>query len=604
MQLTQIIQKSKKSAIKSRKVSLSDIGHSRQKVWLNVGQKDQPIFILLLITIFLFGAIASRLAYLQIIEGAKYQEKAENNRTKIVPKPPVRGNLYDRKGKVLGATKLSHSAYLWPVVQKRENWPEIRHILAQILNLEEEELQKKLEQEGYDSPTLVRIARNLTPQQITAIEENRTLLKEVEVDTDTVRYYPQGKNGSHVLGYTREINAEEFAERKNQGYRLGDVIGKMGAEAAFEKDLRGEWGGILLERDGKGKVLRKLGVKEAKAGNDVTLTLDLNLQKVAEQALGDRKGAVVALDPRDGAVLAMVSYPGFDPNIFSGKITPQLWKEVQGKGNPFINRSLRGFPPASTFKVVTATAGLESGKFKPSTILPTYAYLRVGGTAFGEWNRAGFGPMGFVRAMAWSSNTFFGQIGNGVGGETLIEWARKYGFGSKTGIELEEETPGLIADNHWKKERFNWEWTVGDTVNMSIGQGFTLATPLQVAVMFAVPANGGYRVIPHLRQDPSYREKRVSLNLKPETLKTIREGMRAVVTSGTGGKAAVSGVAVAGKSGTAEAPPGKSHTWFGAFAPYDNPEIVVVAFVEHSGGGGGSTAGPIVQKVLSAYFNK
>lgn len=210
--------------------------------------------------------------------------------------------------------------------------------------------------------------------------------------------------------------------------------------------------------------------------------------------------------------------------------------------------------------------------------------------------------MGFVRAMAWSSNTFFGQIGNGVGGETLIEWARKYGFGSKTGIELEEDTPGLIADSQWKKERFNWEWTVGDTVNMSIGQGFTLATPLQVAVMFAVPANGGNLVVPHLRQDPSYLEKRKSLDLKPETLKTLREGLRAVVTNGTGGKAAVDGVAVAGKSGTAEAPPGKSHAWFGAFAPYENPEIVVVAFVEHSGGGGGSTAGPIVQKVLTAYF--
>lgn len=463
-------------------------------------------------------------------------------------------------------------------------------------------MQKTLEQENYDSPTLVRIARNLTPQQITAIEENRNLLSEVEVDTDTIRYYPHGKNGSHVLGYTREINAEELAQRKEQGYRLGDVIGKMGAESAFESDLRGEWGGILLERDGAGKVLGKLGLKEAKAGNDVTLTLDLDLQKAAEQALGDRKGAVVALDPRDGSVLAMVSYPGFDPNIFSGKITTQLWKEVQGKGNPFINRSLRGFPPASTFKIVTATAGLESGKYKPSTILPTYAYLRVGGTAFGEWNRSGFGPMGFVRAMAWSSNTFFGQIGNGVGGETLIEWARKYGFGSKTGIELEEDTPGLIADSQWKKERFNWEWTVGDTVNMSIGQGFTLATPLQVAVMFAVPANGGNLVVPHLRQDPSYLEKRKSLDLKPETLKTLREGLRAVVTNGTGGKAAVDGVAVAGKSGTAEAPPGKSHAWFGAFAPYENPEIVVVAFVEHSGGGGGSTAGPIVQKVLTAYF--
>ncbi|MGI0482912.1 penicillin-binding protein 2 [Geminocystis sp. CENA526] len=576
-----------------------------KKNWLTVGQKDQPIFIMILISLFLFGAIGLRLAYLQIVEGDKYSQKADSNRTKIIPKPPVRGNLFDRKGRILGATKLSHSAYLWPAVQKQENWLEIRAMLSNILNVSEDKLQELLEKEGYDSPILVRIARNLTPKQITAIEENRHILSEVEIDPDTVRHYPHGKIGSHVLGYTREINAEELKVRRSEGYRMGDVIGKMGAEAGFESQLRGEWGGILMERDGAGKVLRKLGIKEAKAGNDVTLTLDLELQKVAEQALGERRGAVVALDPRDGGVLAMVSYPAFDPNIFSGRITEQIWQEVQGKGNPFINRAIVGFPPASTFKIVTATAGMESGKYKPSTILPTYAYLRVGGTAFGEWNRSGFGPMGFVSAMAWSSNTFFGQIGNGIGGEKLIEWSRKYGFGSPTGIELKEESAGLIADNEWKRRRFNWDWTVGDTVNMSIGQGFTLATPLQVAVMFAVPANGGYRVVPHLQEDKAtYMSKRESLNIKPETQKSLREGLRAVITRGTGGRAALSGVAVAGKSGTAEAPPGKSHAWFGAYAPYENPEIVVVAFVEHSGGGGGSTAGPIVREVLEAYFQQ
>ncbi|NCO76015.1 MAG: penicillin-binding protein 2 [Cyanobacteria bacterium] len=577
----------------------------RKKIWLTVGQNDQSIFIMILISLFLFGAMGFRLAYLQIVQGDKYSLKAENNRTKIIPKPPVRGNLFDRKGRSLGTTRLSYSAYLWPIAQKQENWPLAKTMLANILNISEDNLQNILEKEGYDSPTLVRIARNLTPKQITAIEENRHLLSQVEVDTDTVRYYPHHKIGSHILGYTREINADELKLREKEGYRMGDVIGKMGVEAAFESQLRGEWGGILMERDGTGKVLRKLGIKEAKAGNDVTLTLDLELQIAAEKALGDRKGAVVALDPRDGAVLAMVSYPAFDPNIFSGKITEQIWQEVQAKGYPLINRAVMGFPPASTFKIVTATAGMESGKFSSKTILPTYAYLRVGGTAFGEWNRAGFGPLGFVRALQWSSNTFFGQIGNGVGGETLINWSRKYGFGSKTGIEIPEDTPGLIADNEWKKKRFNWEWTAGDTVNMSIGQGFTQATPLQIAVMFAVPANGGYKVTPHLYQDKAtFMKKRESLNLKPETLSTIRTGLRAVVNGGTGSRAAISGVAVAGKSGTAEAPPRKSHTWFGGFAPYDKPEIVVVAFVEHSGGGGGSTAGPIVRQVLEAYFKQ
>lgn len=603
MGFTNLVKKPKDNYILRKKNINNRFGNQPKKVWLTVGQNDQSIFIMLLISLFLFGAMGFRLGYLQIIEGDKYSLKAENNRTKIIPKPPVRGNLFDRKGRVLGATRLSHSAYLWPIAQKKENWAEAKTMLANILNISEDKLQDILEKEGYDSPILVRIARNLTPQQITAIEENRNLLSDVEVDTDTVRYYPNYKIGSHVLGYTREINADELKQRQKEGYRMGDVIGKMGAEAGFESELRGEWGGILMEKDATGKVLRKLGIKEAKAGNDVTLTLDLELQKASEKALGHRKGAVVALDPNDGAVLAMVSYPAFDPNVFSGKITEQMWQEVQAQGYPLINRALMGFPPASTFKIVTATAGMESGKFSPKTILPTYAYLHVGGTAFGEWNRAGFGPMGFVRAMAWSSNTFFGQIGNGVGGETLIDWSRKYGFGSKTGIEIPEEAPGLIADNEWKKKRFDWEWTAGDTVNMSIGQGFTQATPLQVAVMFAVPANGGYKVTPHLYEDKaSFLKKRQSLNLKPETLTSLREGLRAVISSGTGGRASVAGIAVAGKSGTAEAPPGKSHTWFGGFAPYDKPEIVVVAFVEHSGGGGGSTAGPIVKEVLEAYF--
>lgn len=603
MGFVKLVKKPKDNYIRGIKDKVNNVNSEQKKVWLTVGQNDQPVFIMLLISLFLLGAIGFRLGYLQIVEGDKYSLKADHNRTKIIPKPPVRGNLFDRKGKILGATRLSHSAYLWPIAQKKENWLEAKTMLANILDISEEKLQHILEQEGYDSPTLVRIARNLTPKQITAIEENRNLLSEVEVDVDTVRYYPHHKIGSHILGYTREINADELKKRQKSGYRMGDVIGKMGAEAGFESELRGEWGGILMEKDATGKVLRKLGIKEAKAGNDVTLTLDLELQKAAEKALGDRKGAVVALDPRDGAVLALVSYPAFDPNIFSGKITEQMWQEVQAKGYPLINRALMGFPPASTFKIVTATAGMESGKFSPKTILPTYAYLRVGGTAFGEWNRAGFGPLGFVRAMQWSSNTFFGQIGNGVGGETLIKWSRKYGFGSKTGIEIPEDTAGLIADNEWKKKRFDWEWTAGDTVNMSIGQGFTQATPLQVAVMFAVPANGGYKVTPHLYEDKAtFMKKRESLNLKPQTVSTIREGVRAVVNGGTGTKAALNGIAVAGKSGTAEAPPGKSHTWFGAFAPYDKPEIVVVAFVEHSGGGGGSTAGPIVRQVLEAYF--
>jgi penicillin-binding protein 2 len=562
---------------------------------------------MLIVSLFLLGGIGSRLAYLQLIQGDRNRQLAENNRIRLIPKQPVRGNIFDRKGKILASSRLSHAVYLWPIARKRAEWPSTLNRLSNILNIPADEIQKRLEQAGYNSPSLIRIARGISPAQITALAEYSNELEGVEVDIEAVRDYPNGDMAAHVLGYTGEMNDKEIAERKAEGYRIGDIIGQMGVESAFEGKLRGEWGGQQVEVDGAGQVLRILGQKQAKAGKDVHLTLDLRVQKAAEAALGNRKGAIVAIDPNNGAILAMVSRPTFDPNIFSTRITPDTWKQLQSKDHPFVNRSLRGFPPASTFKIVTTTAGIESGKYSPKTILQTYAAINIGGTTFGDWNHAGFGPLGFVGAMAWSSDTFFYQIGRGVGGPTLIEWTRKYGFGQKTGIELEsEEAPGLVADDAWKRKRFNWEWTVGDSVNMSIGQGFLQTTPLQVAVMFAVPANGGYRVKPHLlKDDEESKSWRVSLNMKPETVKVLQKGLREVITGGTGKALNVPHLPpISGKSGTAEAPPGKSHAWFGAYGPTDKPEIVIVAFAEHSGGGGGKVAAPMVREVMEAYFNR
>ena len=573
-----------------------------------VGQQFQSVLMMLVVSSLFFGGIGWRLAYLQLQQGKANLAKAERNRTRIIPKPPVRGNIFDRQGRILATNRLSYSAYLWPKAQKQEEWAEIKQILATILEIPAEKIQQRVEQAGYSYSTLIPIAQNLTHAQITAIEEYRHELKWVEVDIGKVRHYPHHQLAAHVLGYTREINQEELVQKKPDGYRLGDVIGKMGIEANFEQQLRGQWGGLELEVDGSGRVRRFLGENPAQAGENLNLTIDLEVQKAAEKALEKRKGAIVVLDPTNGAVLAIASYPSFDPNIFSDRITSKTWQQIQAQGNPFLNLALRGFPPASTFKVVTATAGLESGKYPANTILGTYPAINVNGTLFREWNKKGFGRMGYVGALAWSSNTFYGQIGRGVGGKALIKWARNYGFGKKTGIELTGETSGLVADDTWKRERFNnWGWTTGDTVNMSIGQGFTLATPLQVAVMFAAIANGGDVVKPHLLTSESDRlqQARVNLNLKPQTLSTLKKGLRAVVAGGTGGRLNIAQLPPsAGKSGTAEAPPGEPHTWFGAFAPYENPEIVVVAFAQNSGGGGSSVAAPMVRDIMDAYFNK
>ncbi|WP_016952366.1 penicillin-binding protein 2 [Anabaena sp. PCC 7108] len=579
-----------------------------QKNTRTVGRNSQSIF-LIVFTLLMTSAIGARLAYLQIIEGAKLRQRAESNRIRMIAKQPERGNIFDRNGKLLATTRYPRSVYLWPMAHTKPSWSVVGSRLSQLLDIPQEEMEKKLVQAGANSSTLIRIARDLNEAQITALKEYENELTDVEINTDAVRYYPQGRQLSHVIGYTRELTAEQLKKRKSEGYRLGDVIGQMGVEKAYEKTLRGEWGGQQVEVDGAGRPLRVLGEKQAKPGNDLHLTIDVELQKTAEKALGNRNGAIVALNPNNGEVLGMVSHPTFDPNIFSKqKLSQKDWKTVQGEDHPLVNRALSVFPPASTFKIVTTTAGLESGKFSPNTVLQTYGSLNIGGTRFGEWNHAGFGPLGFVGALQWSSDTFFYQIGKGVGGPKLIEWTRKYGFGEKTGFEFStEEAKGLVPDETWKQKVWKMPWTVGDSINMSIGQGALQTTPLQVAVMFSVPANGGYRVQPHLFKDNGDAKKwRKSLNMKPTTIKILREGLRKVVAEGTGKALNKPTIPpVAGKSGTAEAwnhGVKENHAWFGAYAPADKPEIVIVAFAEHSGGGGGSVAAPMILEIMEEYF--
>lgn len=581
---------------------------SNTKNTRTVGRGFQSVF-LILFTLLMTSGIGARLAYLQIIEGPKLRQRAESNRIRMIPKQPERGNIFDRNGKLLATTRYPRSVYLWPMAHTTPSWSVVGPRLSQILDISQEEIEKQLEKAGANSSSLIRIARDLNEAEVTGLKEYENELPNVEVNTEAVRYYPDGRQLAHILGYTRELTAEQLKKRKSEGYRLGDVIGQMGVEKAYEKKLRGEWGGQQVEVDGAGKPLRVLGEKEAKAGNDLHLTIDLEIQKAAEKALSGRNGAIVALNPNNGEVLAMVSHPTFDPNIFSKqKLSQTDWESVQGEEHPLVNRALSAFPPASTFKIVTNTAGIESGKFSPNVILQTYPYLVIGGTRFGEWNHAGFGPLGFVGAMQWSSDTFFYQIGKGIGGPTLIEWTRKYGFGEKTGFDfVTEETKGLVPDDNWKQKAWKMPWTIGDTINMSIGQGALLTTPLQVAVMFAVPANGGYRVQPHLLKDNGDAKKwRKSLNMKPVTIKILREGLRKVVSEGTGKALNKPTIPpVAGKSGTAEAwkrGVKQNHAWFGAYAPADKPEILIVAFAEHSGGGGGSVAAPMILEIMENYF--
>lgn len=583
----------------------------KKKEGRTVGRGAQSIALIIFTIAASFG-IEARLAYLQVYRGHSFSTQAKANRVRVISKQPERGNIFDRNGKLLATTRYPRSVYLWPMAHEKAGWDEkIGPRLSKILGVPQEEIEQKLEEAGSNSTSLVRVARDLNEAQVTALKEYESELKGVEIHTEAVRYYPHGSLMAHVIGYTRELTPDQLKKRKDEGYRLGDVIGQMGVEKSYEKMLRGEWGGQEVEVDGAGRPQKVLGEKQAKAGNDLHLTIDLDVQMAAAKVLAatGKRGAIVALDPNNGAVLAMVSNPSFDPNIFSKqKVSQKDWEVLQGKEHPLVNRALSAFPPASTFKIITTTAGLESGKFSPNTVLQTFGSLTVGGVTFGEWNHAGFGPLGFPGAMAMSSDTFFYQIGRGVGGPKLIEWTRKYGFGERTGFEFtSEESRGLVPDETWKQKVFRIPWTVGDTINMSIGQGALQVTPLQSAIMFSIPANGGYRIKPHLLKDHEEAQNwRTSIGMKDSTVKVLREGLRKVITEGTGKRLNLPTIApAAGKSGTAEAGVGRpNHTWFGSYAPFDKPEIVVVAFGENSGQHGGDFCGPMALKVLEEYFQK
>jgi penicillin-binding protein 2 len=571
----------------------------------SMGKGLRPAILFLLGVLVLIGILVGRLFYLQLIEGDRNQQLAENNRIRLIAKPPERGRLFDRKGNIFASSRLAHVVYLWPIAQPKEKWGEIINRLAELMNVPPQTITDKLEQEGYNSPNLVRVSTAISPKLVTVLSEHSLELTGVKVEPEAVRYYPNGDVAAHVLGYAGELTAEEFPRLREKGYRPGDVIGKAGVEYAFETMLRGEWGGQQVEVDAFGKVLRVLGQKPPKAGNAVKLTVDLDLEKAVEKLLGDQQGGIVAMNPNNGEILAMVSHPAYDPNLFSGKISEATWQRLQEKDHPFINRTLQVYPPASTFKVVTMTAALESKKFSTTDMLPTYPYLDIGGFQFWDHNKAGFGTIGFSEAMAYSSNTFFGQVGMRVGERSIADWSHKYGYGEYSGIEIKsEETKGTVPDPEWKQKVIGEPWYVGNTLNMSIGQGDVQANLLQVSMMTSAVANGGFRIKPHLLlEDNDAKEWRQSLNISPVNLAALQKSLKSVFDFGTAASLNSPEVSMAGKSGTAQDPPRPNHAWFTVYAPYEKPEIVVTVFAENAGGGGGSAiAAPLAVQTVEAYM--
>lgn len=547
-----------------------------------------------------------RLAELQLVQGAYNRQRAENNRIRPVSVAATRGQILDRNGKIFAASRVSRSVYVWPKERSTKEWQEIAATLDPIVKVPAAEIIKKIDKAGYKSALPVRISKDIDVGTFVALGEQSNALRGVEIRVESSRDNPNQQLAAHLLGYVGEATLDEL--KANPAYPMGMIVGQMGVEKLANPTLEGVWGNRLIEVNAKGEEIQDLGVKDPIPGKPVQLTLDLDMQKTAEKALGDRLGAVVAIDIKTGALLTMGSWPTFDPNIFTRKVTQKEWDRLQGPDKPFLNRAVQGYPVGSTFKIVTSVAGMESGKFSPDSTLVSSSSINIGGISFNE-HGAGQGVIGFRDALAFSSNTFFYQVGMTAGPEEMAKWAKKMGIGGTINLEL----LGLDAANHGqvpipseKKKMYGEDWYVGDTVTMAIGQGLVLCTPLELAVMVSTIANGGYRVQPHLlaSQTNTPLTKKISTGIKPSTLKVIKEGLMDVVKKGTGrglndGTIPLS----AGKTGTVEMPGHPDNSMYVGFAPADKPEVAIAVIVE-GGGFGAVSAAPIAKEVFRTYFQK
>lgn len=585
------------------------------KVRLNKNTSDNPgqqrsrslqVMIFMLIVTTMLGMPIFRLAELQLVQGAYNRQRAENNRIRPVSVAANRGQILDRNGKIFAANRVSRAVYLWPKERSPQEWQEVAATLSPIVKLPAPEIIKKIDVAGYKSALPVRISKDIDVGTFVALGEQSNTLQGVEIRAESSRDNPNQQLAAHLLGYVGEANLDQL--KANPAYPMGMIVGQMGVEKLANPSLEGVWGNRLIEVNAKGEEIQDLGVKDPIPGKSVQLTLDLDLQKTAEKALGNRLGAVVAIDVKTGALLTMASWPTFDPNIFTRKVTQTEWDRLQGPEKPFLNRAVQGYPVGSTFKIVTSVAGMESGKFSPDSTLLSSSSISIGGISFNE-HGAGYGVIGFRDALAFSSNTFFYQVGMAAGPEQMSKWASKMGIGGTINLDIlgiDGANHGQVPTPAEKKKMYKEDWYVGDTVTMAIGQGLVLCTPLELAVMVSTIANGGSRVQPHLlaSQTNTPLTKKIPTGIKPSTLKVIKEGLIDVVKKGTGrglndGTIPLS----AGKTGTVEMPGHLDNSMYVGFAPADKPEIAIAVIVE-GGGFGAVSAAPIAHEVFKTYFQK
>ncbi len=584
-----------------------------------------------IVIITFFAILVSRLWHLQIQQGEIYSSKADNNRVRYVEVAPPRGNVFDSKGREIVTNRPSFNVLLSREEKRLDDF--LLKRVASYLEVDVTELLDRI-REMADTPKHipVKLAEDIDWEKVAVIENNRLELPGIRIEVVPLRMYHYGNYASHLIGYLGEINDVELQTEEFGHYKGGDLIGKMGLERLKETVLHGEKGREYMEVNAQGFEQKYLKGIEPLPGFDLQLTVDMELQKAAEEIMAsqDKAGAVVAVEVNSGRVLVAASAPQLKLDEFVGGISSKAWKAMlDDPRHPLINKTVQGqYPPASTYKIVTALAGLGERIIDPNTVIFCPGHYRFGNRTYRCWKKGGHGAVNLLRALSESCDVYFYQVGQKLGVDRIAEYARHMGLGQKTGVDMEHEKSGLVPTAEWKKNRYNTPWQEGETLSVAIGQGFDLTTPIQVCMMTSALANGGTLYKPGLIESVRDPDGRVVERFEPkvvdrmvghgQNLKLIRASLVEAVNGrhGTGRPARLENITVAGKTGTAQVVRLKQyqhlkeedipykyrdHAWFTCFAPAENPEIAVTVLVEH-GLHGSSGAGPVARAVLEAYF--
>jgi penicillin-binding protein 2 len=591
-------------------------------------RKKIKIYLLLVTVSFLI--LLLRVWYLQVLKGSDFMGLSENNRVRLVSLPSYRGEITDRNGMTLASIRPSFNLYVTP--EDVQILDETLNTLKEKIDFDIQKLKADIRQSQPFQDVLIKA--DIQRDQVAFVEENNRLLGGIHLKVEPLRNYHYGDLAAHALGYLGEINKDKLLKGE-AGYRMGDIVGKEGIEFLFEQDMQGKKGYKEVEVDVSGRELAVLRKSPPQSGNHLQLTLDLRIQKVAEQAMTGTEeepiyGSAVAIKVQTGEILAITSKPAFDPNLFSAGISVAEWRKLLfNTQHPLQNRAIDGqYPPGSVYKIIAAYAALEEKAVDPEDTVYCPGHYRLGRRVYRCWRRGGHGEVDLHTALVQSCDVYFYTVGRKLGIDTLARYAKMLGMGNLTGVNLIGEKPGLVPTKEWKLNARGEEWLAGETISASIGQGFNLATPIQQARMVATIANGGMVLKPYLVKQVKDKDGRVikeifptiekRLESLPDTFSRIQKGLFGVVNEkrGTGWRARLKQIKVAGKTGTAQVVRLKKgpkseedeeipyqhrdHAWFVGYAPYENPEIAVAVIVEH-GGHGGSAAAPIVRKIINAY---